>query len=97
MTDTAVRLDILESSDVRADFTTKFALDAEPFDRFAQRVLLRRLKLVRTRPVRDLELIQNFLGARATDAVDGGETDLEPLIVWDCYSGDTHSYPWRCL
>lgn len=90
MADTAVCFDVFEALDVAGDFTLEVAFDGALFDSLGDRLFLINRDLGGLRRRTYSCILENLVGSSRADTIEGGETDVETLVVGDVDTEDTH-------
>ncbi len=87
---TSVGIDVFQTLDVCGNRTLQLTFNGEAFDLLANRVFLFSGDFSRLRVLLDAKLSQNFFGTRSADAMNGGQTKLQVLVIRNGNTRDTH-------
>src|SRR3989344_5751133 len=83
-------LDVPQPANVAADFAPKFSLDLESFNRFTQNTLFLPAQFRTSFSWINAERGERRARTRTPDTIDCGEGDLEPLVVRNGNTSNTH-------
>lgn len=84
VTDTSVRLDVLQSLDVLLNLSLKISFRLEAFDLATNLILLLGSEFRRLRSHVQAQLLYDLLCPRTPYAIDGGKRNFKALVFWEC-------------